>query len=1388
MASNSLPADASKFREGVSVPTDFVWDDLKAVLAPIASLKLTVVLFTMSIFLIFVGTLAQVDQNMWEIVNNYFHSPLVWIAPEVLMPAPWFPGWPAARIVLAVSVVGALVVETVLFVTLSRAISQRRELGYLLSLGGALVLLFVYTLVMLYTRTIPFPGGLTLGSVMFVNLLAAHAIRFKPQAKGTPLVIGTVVLLIGVLLTWAVISSGHNGEGLQGAPPVSFAVMWTFVKVGLGAIALGLAIGFLVLLSQSADRVIELVVLGVIALIMIALLVWLFVSGWYFGDSGMRILWQLIKAGGVALVLLAGCNLIFKKRGGIVLIHGGIGLMMVGELLVGTFVSEERIMIDEGDSSNYAADIRSTELAIVDSSSSEDDVVVVPLWVKGRQSSLLRTGGVIQHDDLPFDVEVVEYFRNSNLKDVARDADNKATAGKGRRTIAVETRPGSGTDGGEVDMASAYVRFLEKGGSKEIGTYMLSQVVLQDRRGATYVFDEEIPAGGKTYHAAVRFKRTYKPYALRLIDVRKDDYIGTTTPKNYSSDLRLVDASRSVDREVKVWMNNPLRYAGETFYQSGYHLGANGAETTTLQVVRNTGWMIPYVACMLVMTGMFGHFSNVLLRFLRRLSNPPPQPQMPVEKPIVADYVAALKPAQKRRGPKRKRPTHDEPVELAGQPRTLEAPSITVTASIAVAIVLLFGVWLVGKVRPAKVADGEMNVPGFGALPLVYEGRVKPIDTLARNSLRVISTKEQLKVGDDKEPATRWLLDVISGSKAGEKRRVFRIDNLEVVETFKLTRRKGNLYSYEELHPQMEEYRKQVGLANSVDPAELSIYQRKVLELDTKLQLFFKLREAFRTPEDDLKPAEEASYLNGMASVSQELSDAPVPYALPVEADGEKAWEPLVAGVTRLWAKDLADRHGVDTARGLAVKLAAPLTEILVENRLVENIKTVAGAESGLTGADLEAYARNVAKDMPADMRQRFTADIRTAPDIVSVGRRIETNLTFTIDNVLGKDGLSYENRLARSMWNMLAAYRDEDAGEFNDEIQRYKEELVAAAPADLNVTKTNFEAFFNHFAPFYNCAALYVVAFVLTAVGWMAWPFRWNKPFNWAAFGLIALTLVVHTIALGARIYISGRPPVTNLYSSAIYIGWAAVLFGLVLELILRLGIGNAVSAVAGFSTLVIAHQLAGDGDTFTVLQAVLDTQFWLATHVVSITTGYAATFVAGLLGIVFILAGLFTPVLSFQVGEWNVRKLLANMIYGVVCFALFFSFLGTVLGGLWADDSWGRFWGWDPKENGALIIVIWNAIVLHARWGGIIRDRGLAMAAIFGNVVTSWSWFGVNELGVGLHSYGFTEGVLPALIIFACSQFFLIALGAIPKTMWWSFAEEKRTASGNVVTAQAV
>jgi hypothetical protein len=160
-------------------------------------------------------------------------------------------------------------------------------------------------------------------------------------------------------------------------------------------------------------------------------------------------------------------------------------------------------------------------------------------------------------------------------------------------------------------------------------------------------------------------------------------------------------------------------------------------------------------------------------------------------------------------------------------------------------------------------------------------------------------------------------------------------------------------------------------------------------------------------------------------------------------------------------------------------------------------------------------------------------------------------------------------------------------------------------------------------------------------------------------------------------------------------------------------------------------------------------------------------------LFGLMYVLRGTLTPSLST-----DVKKDLSRMIYGTLCFATFLSFFGTVLGGLWADDSWGRFWGWGPKENGALIIVLWNVLVLHARWGGIVRARGVAVLSIVGNIVVAWSWFGVNELGVGLHSYGFTEGTRTWLAAFVASQLVVIMLGMMPTDRWRSSGRPSATA----------
>jgi ABC-type transport system involved in cytochrome c biogenesis permease subunit len=247
---------------------------------------------------------------------------------------------------------------------------------------------------------------------------------------------------------------------------------------------------------------------------------------------------------------------------------------------------------------------------------------------------------------------------------------------------------------------------------------------------------------------------------------------------------------------------------------------------------------------------------------------------------------------------------------------------------------------------------------------------------------------------------------------------------------------------------------------------------------------------------------------------------------------------------------------------------------------------------------------------------------------------------------------------------------------------------------------------------------------------------------------------------------YLQGRPPVTNLYSSAIFIGWGCVLVCLILEAIFWRGIAMVVAGALGALTMMIAHFLSEGGDTMEMLQAVLDTNFWLATHVTIVTFGYVATLVAGAIAAIYLGLGIAT-----QKVDAKLNKEFGQMIYGVVCFATLLSFFGTVLGGIWADYSWGRFWGWDAKENGAVMVVIWNTLILHARWAGLVKLRGVATLAIGGCVITVWSWFGTNQLGAGLHSYGFSTELAERCMIAWIVLGALMLISLWPQRYWLSF-----------------
>jgi ABC-type transport system involved in cytochrome c biogenesis permease subunit len=244
-------------------------------------------------------------------------------------------------------------------------------------------------------------------------------------------------------------------------------------------------------------------------------------------------------------------------------------------------------------------------------------------------------------------------------------------------------------------------------------------------------------------------------------------------------------------------------------------------------------------------------------------------------------------------------------------------------------------------------------------------------------------------------------------------------------------------------------------------------------------------------------------------------------------------------------------------------------------------------------------------------------------------------------------------------------------------------------------------------------------------------------------------------------RCMIRGRPPVSTLYETLLFVTAVGSIILLATEWISRQRIALSVMLALGMVGLFLAngYETLDKKDTMPQLVAVLDTNFWLSTHVTCITVGYAAGMVAAAIASLYLITRLF----GIRKQDRAFGKGLVRMAYGALCFGLIFSVVGTILGGIWANESWGRFWGWDPKENGAMLICLAQIIILHARMGGYLRDFGIAAAIAFQGTVIAFSWFGVNLLGVGLHSYGFTSGIHTVLWGYYILQWGLIAACAV-------------------------
>jgi ABC-type transport system involved in cytochrome c biogenesis permease subunit len=1197
MATGTFPVTGS-----LDAPRDHAFLSPWSLLRAAGSLKITVVMFIAATFLLFVGTLAQDERNLPQVKAEYFNS---WVARVPL--SDFFP----------VTIFG-----------------PSRLTGWF-----------------------PFPGGATIGLVLLVNLVAAKATRFHVAARGPRLAWGAALSLAGAAVTLGVILTGHRTDGLQGSPPVDYDTLWRMVQGGGLMLAVGLAAAAL----RTRRRLVA-VVLWAASATVAAPVALSFVGGdaWRMNEPGLRIMWQLIQSSGAALVTLAGLVMVFGARGGNVLIHAAVGLLMLGQFVFGDRQIEERMALVEGQTTNVAVRTDETELAVIDSSGPEDGVTAI----SGRLLAARAKGAPIVVDGLPFDVAVVDYMPNSTLVRVGPVAPNPATQGLGTRWLATSLPPEGGASS-KVNIASAYVRLVERGTGRDLGTWLVSQFLNDQAQvfpGAMTDECDTVEAGGKPWRLQFRWRREHKPFSLTLDDVRRIDYSASNTPRDYSSYVTFTDTASGATQERRIWMNNPVRYRGETFYQSSYSTVDLGdgrtSEMTGLQVVENAGWLIPYVACVLAFWGMLAHFGGTFVRFAGRRER--------------EEASAAMPPRRGRDGGRR------------------AAPSTARGGWLWPAVAMgLVAACVIPRAMPRRHAAGTADWTAAGTLPVMDDGRVKPLDSVARNLLQLLGNRTSVRMPVDAPagtpsgtvPATRWLLALMADQDWAGRAPVFRIDADEVKDLFDLPRRQGHRYAYAELEQGRDALRRQIEELRRVPDEQRSFAQKKYAEIEQKLMAYDLVRFAYRTP------------------------DLPQP-----AGDDADAREAFVEQIRRIMqsARMIDDNH--------PPALIPPL--------------------------DAEPST-----DAAAGPAARWQA-LQPAAVAAVVSRLMD-----------GRDGRpAYRLNPAILPLTKLLSAVDGPPAEFNAALAEYRTAIAPLAAVRASADKPAFEAWLNAFDPTGLAKWLYLAAAVLSFTSFLAWRGPLNRFVSW----MLVATLAVHTFAVVSRIWLTGRPPVVNLYSSAVFIGWACVLAGLGLEALFRMGIGNLVAAASGFLTLMVAYGL-DSGDTMHVLQAVLDTQFWLSTHVVTVTLGYGATFLAGMLGTCAIVHLAWAGRRGLDADGERMQDRLYRMTYGVVCFALFFSFIGTVLGGLWADDSWGRFWGWDPKENGALMIVLWNAAALHARWDRWIGRRGLALFAIGGNIITAWSWFGTNQLGIGLHSYGFTSGVLMLLGTYVASQLVLLAAGAL-------------------------
>ncbi|MGA0845074.1 MAG: cytochrome c biogenesis protein [Luteolibacter sp.] len=571
------------------------------------------------------------------------------------------------------------------------------------------------------------------------------------------------------------------------------------------------------------------------------------------------------------------------------------------------------------------------------------------------------------------------------------------------------------------------------------------------------------------------------------------------------------------------------------------------------------------------------------------------------------------------------------------------------------------------------------------ALPVQDGGRIKPFSTYAGFTMLRLHGARSMKIANEdgvefKITPTEWLLDLLFRPQFSVRQPSFRIDNSSAIEAIGIEPRgKRDRYSYADIAPGREKLGELAQTYAGIDVNERDPMQTQVLDLAANLRTYEGLLGWFSFARTGVVLS--GSGKDGAPDKHAEIS------SLMMVSDSLR--------------NQLEEAKSAD--QGIPDGLQNLLQQIL----------------------DMANFAKNELFILPPSDSTK--TQWNSAGNIIMATMQGEES-----DPATAIADVQQLERTARSL--------AEGEQNFQKEMKTLRDRIAKRA-ADRNEGKwINTEVAYYQRNWFLNALVFFLLGTLCAMAMWTLGDNRLGKICAWATFGTTTLGLILCVIAITKRCLIMQRPPVGNLYDTIIFIGATVVSLALLTEWLSRRRFALGVAPILGTALIVLARrfELGDASDHMDPLVAVLDSNFWLTTHVITITLGYSAGLLAAFLSTAYILL----RALHLDAGDRDLRRSFTRASYGMICVTLFLSLVGTVLGGIWANYSWGRFWGWDPKENGALMIVIWTLAILHARLGGYIREWGLHLASVFTAVIVTFSWWHVNFLGVGLHNYGFTAG----------------------------------------------